>query len=163
MTTIAFKDGVMAADTGISSGGINMGFVTKPLRVGCWLVGISGDFLAARALLVAIDDVLQQDAAPPEFYETSMDWMSARMGQPDAEDFDFLLAHPKHGIWTLELMANGSVGFIHLNHTTYTAIGSGRPFALGSMFSGASSGEAVAAAMAHDPFTTGNIEVFKFA
>lgn len=64
MTTIAFKDGVLAADTLVSAEGVRSGYTTKIRKIGPVLAGGSGRVRDVQAFLDWF--VGGMDGEPPE-------------------------------------------------------------------------------------------------
>jgi len=134
MTTIAYRDGVLATDSRVTSGDVIIGEVRK--------IAASGDGRIAAVCGVA--EVCQewlswwagpQDADPPELDEDT--------GVITVED-DGVWYHTDRGRWQLE--------------AEYHAVGSGRDIALGAMAVGACAVEAIEAAIKHDAMTGGRVQ-----
>lgn len=149
MTTIAVKDGVMAADTQETDQGLRMpcSKIYKK-RIGkknprTVYFGTAGGSYAGMIFV---------------------DWYGSRKAFPEAlkylhEDEDFCILMVDRGVlyhvnWMcrpVEILAD------------YYAVGSGSHLALGAMSAGASAEEAVKIAADYDPFTSEPIETIKFA
>jgi 20S proteasome alpha/beta subunit len=138
MTTIAYKDGKLAADTMMIKGTTILGHVTKIVRredgALCGGSGNLGWVQAFHRWFLAADE----DVEPPPLseYDTGI---IVRKGNPEIEIFE-----------------NGSS--FHFE-PAYTAIGSGSEFALAVMSVGADAETAVRTAMMFDPGTGGIVEV----
>lgn len=142
MTTIAYRDGVLAADTRGTSGDTIINRVIKIAKVGKVLAGTCGTSSLAR-----------------EFRA----WLGAgAKGEPPANP------HPANAEWSYwalvvtpdrvwQFQESGVVEVL----TPYTAMGSGRDFALGAMAHGATAEQAVRAAIAHDSASGGEITVLR--
>lgn len=133
MTTIAYRDGVLAADTLHSSDGIVISHRSKleVLENGGWLAtkGCSGFGRALRQ------------------------WLEGgRIGDQPKGDGGGILVHPDGALEAFE------DGFCeHLEGAPYFAFGSGQQIALGAMFAGATAEQAIAAAINHDVYTGGEV------
>jgi len=140
MTTIAYRNGVLAADTCVSVGDSHNGRIVKIARRDDGsLAGAAGDAAYNAAFLRWFSE--HEQGAPPEA-------MSSR----DYNTFDRGVIFRPDG--TIEVFEpRGS----HTLAAKYYALGSGRPEALGAMFAGADALTAVRAAMAHDAHTGGEV------
>ncbi|WP_315768415.1 MULTISPECIES: hypothetical protein [unclassified Bradyrhizobium] len=133
MTTVAYKSGVMAADTLIIKGSTKFGHVTKIVRRDDGaLCGCSGNLNWAQAfhrwfLAGEIGD-------PPELseYDTGL---IARNGEPEVDVFE--------------------QGGSYRCKVNWTAIGSGKEYAFGAMCAGADAEQAVEIACIYDPASAG--------
>jgi hypothetical protein len=139
VTTIAYRDGVLAADTLITSGGDVIGQNTKIGGKNGVLWGASGDAAWGHAF---------------------RGWMRAGMvGEPPPI--------PDDATGATIFLPNGSVVALHArgfecrNGLPFWADGSGADYALGAMQHGATAEQAVRAAMAWDTRTGGEITVLK--
>jgi 20S proteasome alpha/beta subunit len=139
VTTIVYRDGVMAADGLSSMGGYTVGNVVKIAR------GADGRLGGACG-----------DAA---FMGEFLKWVAGLVSEAPkavrAEDgCDIgVLVHPGGKIEVFE------PGGAFILDAPYFAMGSGRPVALGAMHQGATAAEAVAAAVTHDTGSGGQITV----
>lgn len=138
MTTIAYRDGVLAADTLHSSDGIRISHRPKVERLADGsLLATKGQSGHGRAL---------------------KDWIEGgRVGpqpQGDGEGSGGVCIRPGG---TIEAYEAGV--FEVLSGADYWAWGSGQQIALGAMHAGAGAFEAVQAAIAHDVFSGGEITV----
>lgn len=140
MTTIAYRDGILAADTLITAGNIRCGTETKikargPLLYGsCGSCGLTDKVEAwIRAGMIGDRPHLKAGEATGSVFVFMPDdkivWMH--------EDGDTVLTAP------------------------YWAAGSGEKFALGAMAHGASAEEAVRAAIVHDTGSGGSVTVLR--
>lgn len=130
MTTVAYKDGVMAADK--QMGGYS-GIITKVYRIGDSLVGLSGSDYAACLKVV---DWLADGGDPDE--------------KPDLGDSD---------IHILLVDSEGTI-FLYNNNLypmpmeqEFFAVGSGMDYAIGAMAMGGSAADGVRVASRFDPGT----------
>ncbi|ARQ95376.1 hypothetical protein [Bradyrhizobium phage BDU-MI-1] len=134
MTTLAYRDGVLAADTQMTSSCIVGRNAVKIVRRDDGaLAGGSGDFAWVQAFHRWFLDGEQGD--PPAIDEDSIG-LIIKKGQP-FEAFE----------------TNGTVE----SRGPYISFGSGKHFALGAMFAGASAEEAVRAGMHFDPYSGGRV------
>lgn len=142
MTTIAYRDGVIAADTMEVTSNSIIGVATKIARRddGC-LAGAAGDAVYSRAFLQWFEGG-EKGNVPEGFSED---------GYIDRG----VIFRPNGIIEVYEPRG--------MFETTapYYAIGSGRPEALGAMFVGADPEAAVRAAIAHDVHTGGEVIVLR--
>lgn len=142
MTTIAYRDGVLAADTGMTVGAVLLGHTTKIVRrADNDMAGSAGDAAYAAAFL---------------------DWfMNGEIGSPpeakeDSDYFDRGIIFRADGtIMVFEPRGRFPI------RAKYYAFGSGREFAIGAMYTGANAAQAVLAAIAHDPHTNGDVTVLR--
>ena len=135
MTTIAYRDGVLAADTAMARGGtLYPGSITKIVRAsnGC-LAGAAGTAGYNGAFLRWALAGMEGD--PPTAKQDDRDCDTGIIFRPDGS---VVLYEP--------------TGWFETHPGVY-AIGSGREFALGAMRAGADAEQAVMAAAAHDPYT----------
>lgn len=140
MTTIAYRDGVIAADTGLTLGSSRtICTVTKIARNSKGdLVGVCGGATFGGQFLT---------------WFVNGEELSKRPSFEKDEDR------------TIVIRRNGEIeihevgGFYPIPKAPYFAIGAGRHEALGAMFVGADAETAVRAAMAHDPSTFGEVMV----
>lgn len=142
MTTIAFVNGIMAADSRAYGGhstpiGFKCKLYTNP-RTGAW-IGVS----------------------------TNVPGLSEQVGQWFADDknpsWEPQLS-PNDGLDALEVHRDGSVYIYHCSMkpagpltAPFFAVGSGADYALGALFMGASAAEAIQVAAQCDPWTGGEI------
>jgi len=140
MTTIAYKQGVLASDTGATMGGSRLGRVEKIVRAADGrLAAAAGNAAYAHAFRAW---VLKGEGEPP----------SAKSDDPSVANRGIIF-HPCGRIQVFE-----DVGSFDVT-APYYAIGSGRPEALGAMHAGATAEQAVRAAMEHDEHTFGEVLV----
>lgn len=139
MTSIVYRDGVMAADTRTSYGEwITAERYTKIRRLsGGELVGLSGD---------------------PNWWDRLTAFLCESGPFPDwKDDARALLAKPDGSLYELQ-----TVGMRKIN-TPFAVIGSGIPPALGALHMGATARQAVEIAMLVDPYTGGEIDELRLA
>jgi ATP-dependent protease HslVU (ClpYQ) peptidase subunit len=140
MTTIAFRDGVVASDSRCETGGWIAGHAIAKLRKsktnGC-VFAITGDAANATKLMNALIDI--PDGQPPNLGENSR--------------VVCFSADSKITVYE----GNGSFEVI----CEFTAFGSGAPAALAAMMMGADARQAVEIAASIDPYTGGEIITMK--
>lgn len=140
MTTIAFKNGVLAADTAMRQGGSMLGSVVKIVRRN------DGDMAGA--------------AGNANYNGAFIKWFLAgeKDEPPKATESD---RHMDRGVIFRKA---GGIDVFEPNgafrcEAEYYAFGSGMDYALGAMFAGAGAGTAVHAAVKHDPHSGGDVTV----
>lgn len=135
MTTIAVKDGVIAADSLVSAGGVKLGERSKIIKHNATILATAGEM---------------------QYAEVVSDWVRGGMKERRPHVGETFVAI---------LIKQGRVFFMDTNLCPYEieapfhAIGSGREFALGAMAAGASAEQAVAIAAQLDTNTGGDITV----
>jgi hypothetical protein len=139
MTTIAYRAGTIAADTGQTNGSSRSGYSSKIAR------NAQGD-LCAAAGFATYAWAFKQWFLKGELAD-----------RPKASDSDRGLIIRRDGT----IIIFEDTGYFDMR-AEYYAIGSGRPEALGAMFMGATARQAVEAAMRHDANTFGEIEELSF-
>lgn len=144
MTTIVYRDGVLAADTGMCIGGVRVGFICKIARSKAGdLAGAAGAATYNAAFLKWF--VAGEQGDPPEAKrcDDSLD-----RGAIFRSDGTIQIFEP-----------DGSFGM----RAPYYALGCGRNEAMGAMFMGADAVQAVKAAMASDIGTFGDVDSLRHA
>lgn len=144
MTTIAYRDGVLAADTGAVCGASRMGRVEKIIRgPGGILAGACGlaTYSAAFKAWVVSGCIGNPPVATQDADNCDRGFVVSADG--------VVTIYEEGGSWELS--------------APYFAVGSGRPEALGAMFAGADAETAVRAAMEHDAYTFGDVMVLRHA
>lgn len=136
MTTIAYRDGIMAADSRLCVSDWIMPQVIRKIRrtENGLVVGIAGNAYLFDALIAH----LQGDAEAPDF----------------GDDSAALIVDVK----TRAARKYAHRAAVSLDGPFFT-IGSGSPPALGALYAGASAAEAVRIASLLDPYTGGDIHV----
>jgi hypothetical protein len=141
MTTIAYRDGVMASDTGVWIG--------------------DGVHSCARKLAVGADGTLYGGAGNSALVNTFLKWVDSGyqgdMPKPtpkgdDASSFVILIS-PPDGQTIRLLTAQGEEEYV----AEYFAIGGGNATAFGALFAGASAETAIAATIEHGCSAHGKI------
>lgn len=144
MTTIAYRHGIIAADTGMTVGGSRLGSARK---IVC---GPRGD--------------LAGGAGSAAYSEGFCKWVAGgETGEPPKPNSD------DHGMDRgVIFRVNGAIE-VHEPEGAFTcqapyyAFGSWRPEALGAMYMGATAEQAIRAAMAHGAHTFGDVETLAHA
>jgi len=138
LTTIAYKDGVVAADSQRSSGYIRVGETVKIVQ------NAAGDIAGGCG----------SDAFCAAFQEWFLGGEQTEMAKPETEE-----GSSGRGIifrangWIEELDGDGWSKII----ATLYAVGSGRELAMGAMAFGATPEEAIAVAAEYDVYTGGRV------
>jgi ATP-dependent protease HslVU (ClpYQ) peptidase subunit len=150
VTTIAYKNGVLAADSLINYGTFSNGEVNKihvvsmpeddGKRVRRSMMAVSGAVWVIEPLIEWIESGASQDDIPHCLLAA-------------AEQFSCIMIDDEGTVWEF------NNGFFLKCGVQYHSIGSGQMFALGAMAAGIEAPEAVAAAMKHDKATGGAITV----
>ena len=159
MTTIAYKEGVLASDSGAFDDQRNLylGFTPKVYTLsGGLLYGAAGD-IDDRAVRNLLDAVRSPDQLPStrELLETKCD-VEAIVVFPDGKLFTIMVAKADEdkpdSDWVAEVAEI---------RTPYIALGSGRQIALGAMWAGLTATKAIEAAMEHNVWTRGPVQSLK--
>lgn len=135
MTTIAYRDGVLAADRLITSGTLRCGEMRKiATNEAGWLCGCAGPITASAIVLAWIE-------------------AGAEGEPPEAKEADAIIVSPDGAVhfWT-------GYGPLTRAHGDFFAVGSGERIAVGAMAAGASAIDAVRIAIAHDTATGGPVD-----
>lgn len=121
MTTICYRDGVLAADSLVTLGSTKVhGSYQKIRRIGDYLIGTAGSVAACQAFVEWLKEG-DDTHAPPK------------------GEYGALIVGPRGVVREIE---NGSV-LPRPRGAKFFALGSGGPFALAAMYAGASATEAV--------------------
>lgn len=154
MTTVAYRDGVIAADTGVSIGAIRIGTYHKIVRHrDGGLAGICGGapFAAKFLKWVRTNEEIDIDDLP-SFHDNGN-------GNGNGDEMErgilILPANPQL-VWVYE-----PKGWFDLA-CPYYAMGAGREISMGVMWKDGSAIEAVRACIAHDSDTFGLVESLTF-
>lgn len=138
MTTICYRDGVLAADSMVQSGSANIGNCKKIFHVGHALVAGSGDYQDLLAFVAWLKSNDQEN-------------------KPKLDDgFDAILVNQRGEVFGYN---HSLVAFEIEYHGGYFALGSGSEFALGAMAAGASAEAACAIACRYDINSAGPVVV----
>lgn len=144
MTTIAFKDGQLAADTLIAYNTITNGCREKISECGEYVVALAG----MTWLRFPLEEWCEAGCPPHEVPTALLEYDEA---------FTALIVKTSTG----EVFEYAN-GYLLPIHADYTAIGSGAILAIGAMAHGATAEEAVVAASKHDKNTGGPVTSINF-
>jgi hypothetical protein len=139
MTTIAYKDGIMAADTQIVSGSIIQGHARKIDHVNGWLVGGAGVFGCTRPVL--------------EWIKNGHELSKAVVWGNTIKDCGVLLADPDGNCY----FVSTSNDYVTQISTPFAAEGSGYEIALAAMALGRDAKRAVKLAIEMDTGSGGRV------
>jgi hypothetical protein len=140
LTTIAYRDGTISADTRISYSSFRNGSRDKLALTKHYIVALAGSTCFRGPLEQWANEGCPEDAVPDCLLEND--------GEVPSDARSILTA----------TFSSSSAGFLVPVLADYAAIGSGAYFAYGAMAHGANAAEAVAAAALHDHHTGGNIQ-----
>lgn len=143
MTTIAYRDGVLAADTLITAGNSRDGFCTKIAKRGAVLAAAAGSLPLACGFLAWFDCGLPAGREP-------------KMQGAEKDDYAIGKIFTPTGI----ILTFSDCGW-SLRRAPFYSFGSGADYAVGAMARGASAAEAVAVAIQFDVGTGGEIETLR--
>jgi ATP-dependent protease HslVU (ClpYQ) peptidase subunit len=144
MTTIAYKDGVMASDSCVSGGGVLWAKINKVSVTSAGaLVGFAGD-ADVREVLQMVDRIHSSDDLP-----------SKREIAAVQTDFAMLIAFAPDDVWAIECdeIEGRFYGSVVTANLGYAAIGSGGKLATGALAAGASAVDAVMIATEFDCYS----------
>lgn len=144
MTTIAYRDGVLAADTLSTRNGAREGVAVKIVQRGDLLAGASGASDFAKAFRDWFRQGCRGDCPP--LGDPEKNWAEGFIIMPD----DRLVTFGPTAQWAEKGMFSGM-----------NAWGSGADFARGAMAAGATAEEAVRHAMHWDTCTGGDVTVLR--
>lgn len=154
MTTIAYRDGVLAGDSKVGAGSYRCSDVDKvrSYKNGAWLVGAAGDTMLIQYVLDNIEGCFGRGQLK-DLLMLDLSDMVANVSNEEREEFELLIAHPKSGrCWFAGLTTSG-VLVAHELKGPYHAIGSGASLALVAMDCGRGAEKAVLAACKRDEAT----------
>lgn len=144
MTTIVYRDGVMAADSRATvdteAGGARMVMCDKLFRVGDAIIGTAGDGFASLLFV---------------------DWYRFTMLEPDKDRADELASRLLEGEADIDMLVLRKDGLFEFDKwcraerikMPFYAVGSGAKAALGALHMGADARQAVAVACKIDPYS----------
>jgi ATP-dependent protease HslVU (ClpYQ) peptidase subunit len=150
MSTVAYKDGIIAGDTMMSFGSELIGGVRKVGRTENFLFGYVGQMSGMYRMYKWVNN-LPEYTDPNDFYEHAD---TLNMGDIDGSA---ILISRTEDIWALS-----AAGGMILLRRAYESVGSGSTYALGALASGASAIEAVKTAITLDAYTGGKVETVTF-
>lgn len=143
MTTLVYRDGVLASDSGAEINGWRTPSAFQKVWQTKWcLLGVTGDYHVAMA---HIPDLLLQGQPMPDYVADLGE--SARIV----------------AIFKDEAVVFEGKGRFNVSLAPYLAFGSGMPVALGALHAGATAEQAVAAAIAFDTSSCGAIQSVRLA
>ena len=142
MTIIVYRNGIITADSGVTSGDNTFAFTTKIARNQAGdLAGVSGDAGAAHGFL--------------EWFKAGEKGDHPKLRDIQSERvYDKAVIIRADGPWEIYEPPGK-----HVVRGPYYAFGSGKPEALGALWMGATAEQAVAAAISLDTGCWGQIEV----
>lgn len=144
MTTIAYRNGVMASDSGVWVGDCNYPWARKVARgKDGTLYGVAGNAAQAHAFLDAVDEGQELPKAVEDKQGNS--------------SFSVLVARP--GAKGVEIIRWDGVE--KYPGAEYFALGAGACCALGAMYCGASAEQAITAAIAHAEGAVGPVQAMR--
>lgn len=150
MTTVAYVNGVMAADeVATCSDELSFG-VEKVGRTENYLFGYAGRFSALRPLYKWIESLDKEGVHPQDFY-------LHRDSLACDDEGHAIIADRSGRVWEVE-----SDGHVFQVSAGCAAIGSGNKYAKGAIAYGASAKKAVKIATSFDAFTAGKVSVWSF-
>lgn len=153
MTTIAYRDGVMASDSlAVMAGYVKIGGTPKVFRIKGCLVGLTGTARLIRMFTDWFEANYMENNLPPIAPDLTKD----SPGQDDSINAYVVLPNGK--IWRYE---SGAAPYPVV--AAFVAGGSGSDFAIGAMDRGATAAQAVAVAAKYDVNTAGTIQTMKLA
>lgn len=166
MTTIVYRDGVLAGDTLVTdSNGFRVGEMTKVIKFKDGsLFGVAGTCSGCsqvmEALKLLIDDCPADDRGPITMARLVQGDMRQELQDMlvGADDMEGLVVLPLGGVYHVHKVGGeeGCCGFSP-TRAEYHAIGSGRYPAMGAMLAGFDAKRAVYAAMAFDTHSGGEV------
>lgn len=140
MTTLAYRDGVLASESLVSSGSQRAGFMQKSRRIGDLLYASCG----SAGLTDRLESWLRSGAKGPP----------PSLKEGDATGSVFVFMPDDMIVW---FHADGQSAM----RAPFWASGSGGPYALGAMSMGATAEQAVRAAIEHDTASGGEVTVIR--
>lgn len=150
MTSIAYRDGVMAADTMMTRGNEPVYGVVKLFRTQHFLIGMSGSFVNVLPFKDFIEEWEIPGSHPPDLWQC---WEHA----PDFQNGICAIIANEYG----DLFSVVDAPPVHIP-SEFDAVGSGACYAMGAMGMGATASEAVRVAKRFDVNTGGNIMKVSF-
>lgn len=155
MTTIAYRDGIMAADSLVTGNGVVEGQFRKIADIKGFLVGGCGEISKVAAFFDWFR--VNQPLKPPLKSHPFAVFPDYIKPKKDEEKYTILLVDKQNRqIWESD---NG--GYPYRLEVPFIAIGSGREIAVGAMSMSASAIQAVRASIKHDIYSGGNVQTKK--
>ena len=150
MSTVVYKDGVMAADTRLTLGDEYQEGILKIGQTEHFLFGWAGRVGGMIPYYDWIKECEQRSLVPESWY----DYAEAN---PVKEDWGTAMIADKDGkVWAI---SDSGLSVVRIPRG-WDAIGSGAEYAIGALLSGKDAGEAVAVAMQVDTGTGGKVNTF---
>lgn len=150
MTTLAYRDGILASDSLTTRGNTSVKGIAKLFKSDSVLVGICGSLHDIPKFSKWILETSDKCDSVADFY---------LHGSPldGNDDTEALIADHYGNCWFMHPSGN-----VFQYDKEYAAAGSGDYFALGALHMGATAEEAVAASIELDLYTGGNIKSISF-
>lgn len=143
MTTIAYRDGMLAADSQVNGAGGRLGFTTKVGRAPDGTIGaVAGQLRDTAAFVQWLEAGAEGD--PPHLFD---------------EDADGILIRPDGTTFAVEATSDGKPAVLSPMQAPFLACGSGWRYALGAMAMGADAVKAVEIAAQFDTGTGGPVQL----
>lgn len=142
MTTIAYRNGILAADTGVYSNGFCEARVSKIRKLTTGIVGSSGNAAHFQAFWIWINAGCTEQYVPKLDKEDSFDGVYIQLSSSGPE---------------ITIYDRFMVG-ISVHSTEFYALGTGREIAMGAMAMGAAPAEAIRIACRFDTHSIEPIE-----
>ena len=112
MTTVAYRNGIIAADRRVSSGQIAEGQMTKIVKRGKVLAGAAGECIWIAAFLDWVTNGCEGDPPTPDDKETAFDCFIVADGKliifEDGKGFE--MSSPFYAVGSGKLVALGAMG-----------------------------------------------------
>lgn len=159
MTTIAFRDGVLAGDSRVTFAGRWItGTTTKLARIDGFGFGFCGSIWVGKAIFREMTKLADKGGLRQSFIDGErIDRLIDAPKLSDEDHFDCLVISPEGELFSFE---ENLVPY--RMEAPFAAIGSGSPFALGAMGAGASAVDAVKIAGSLDVCTGIGVETLIF-
>jgi ATP-dependent protease HslVU (ClpYQ) peptidase subunit len=140
MTTVVYRDGILASDSACYAGTTKVHSMKKVWRISGHLVGLAGDVDAINAFKKWFAAGADVEKYPIE----------------KKQQLAVIVVTPEGKVFTYE---DRDPIPLEIIDGEYVAVGSGADVALGAMHAGASAPEAIKAAIAHSAKTDGKIQM----
>lgn len=159
MTAIAYKDGVMAADEGVTHGRELVDLdPTKAWKYKGYLLGVTGKDCPPNDAVQewAIDSVAERKINGKKEKRRAIE-VTSNIGKfPVKSNFEVLIIRPSGRIIVLDYS-----GLVTPIHTPYWAVGAGAGVCMGAMYLGGTAKEAIEAAIRFNPSCYGKVRIVK--
>lgn len=143
MTTIAYRDGLMAGDSGSWRGGVKTAGAVK------LAISVDGDLVGATGASAACYEFLQAVKTQPRH-----EWPRP-IADRDGSSFQALIVSLDGAVSVLEQFGEEEIT------APYYAIGAGAEIAMGAMYAGADAETAVFAAVEHSSYAAAPVVVIR--